>query len=130
MEENIELPKLNKENNSSIIKQTTNEEKKKTFGSTIKEIHKYITNTGLKGLAKLTIELLLIAVLILCFKLPFQLVIELGPSVFAAINTSAEDVMEKIWIISLNVGYFIFGISYYIKIITDRYYNINDKVTK
>ena len=128
MYENFELPKLNKKIEE---KQGENEKKedkiileeKKTLKEAFKRVYKFLTDASLNEIGKFFIELLILVLVVILFKLPFDLIIELGLSIFATLGINAT----AFWNILFNILYTIVGIWYYLRVFKNRFWNIKEK---
>lgn len=128
MDENFELPKLNKKIEE---KQEENEKKedkiileeKKTLKETFKRVYKFLTDASLNEIGKFFIELLILVLIVILFKLPFDLIIELGSSIFTTLGIN----VTAFWNILFNILYTIVGIWYYLRVFKNRFWNIKEK---
>lgn len=128
MDENFELPKLNKKIEE---KQEENEKKedkiileeKKTLKEAFKRVYKFLTDASLNEIGKFFIELLILVLIVILFKLPFDLIIELGSSIFTTLGIN----VTAFWNILFNILYTIVGIWYYLRVFKNRFWNIKEK---
>ena len=91
-------------------------------------IPKPIINTGKTNIIVFIIELLIIALVIIVFKFPIELIIDFGPKLFNFITDSKVlGLMLNIWTLIFNIVYTIGGIYAYIKICEVRFANLSKR---
>ena len=118
----IELPKIKEE------KKEVKEVKPLTFKELIKEIFTFLTHTDLINIIVFIFELLIIALVIIVFKFPIELIIDFGPKLFNFITDSKVlGLMLNIWTLIFNIVYTIGGIYAYIKICEVRFANLSKR---
>lgn len=118
----LELPKIKEE------KKEVKEVKPLTFKELIKEIFTFLTHSDLIDIIVFIFQLLVLAVVIIVFKFPVELVIDFGPKLFSFITEGKLlSIMVTLWTLIFNLVYTIFGIYAYIKICEVRFANLNEK---
>lgn len=118
----LELPKIKEE------KKEVKEVKPLTFKELIKEIFTFLTHSDLIDIIVFIFQLLVLAVVIIVFKFPVELVIDFGPKLFSFITDGKLlSIMVTLWTLIFNLVYTIFGIYAYIKICEVRFANLNEK---
>lgn len=118
----LELPKIKEE------KKEVKEVKPLTFKELIKEIFTFLTHSDLIDIIVFIFQLLVIAVVIIVFKFPVELVIDFGPKLFSFITEGKLlSIMVTLWTLIFNLVYTIFGIYAYIKICETRFANLNKR---
>lgn len=122
----IELPKLNKTNENIKEQQIDNASLKEV----IKKVQVFLAKSTTKQLLEFILELLLLVIFIILIKLPFQLIIDSGPSIFTFINLYTSEKIYSIWSLVLNIIYTIFGIYYFIKLFKKRFSSIDKRIEK
>lgn len=122
----LELPK--KKEKAEI--KAPEEEKSLTLKELIKEVWTFLTKADPTNIVKFIIELILIALVIIVGKLPFELIIDLGPKIFNTIGDSnILKIALKIWNLILNILYALLGIYVYFKICSTRFANLTKRLT-
>lgn len=122
----LELPK--KKEKAEI--KAPEEEKSLTLKELIKEVWTFLTKADLTNIVKFIIELILIALVIIVGKLPFELIIDLGPKIFNIMGDSnILKIALKIWDLILNILYALLGIYAYFKICSTRFVNLTKRLT-
>lgn len=122
----LELPK--KKEKTEI--KAPAEEKSLTLKELIKEVWSFLTKADLTNIVKFIIELILIALVIIVGKLPFELIIDLGPKIFNIMGDSnILKIALKIWDLILNILYAFLGIYAYFKICSTRFVNLTKRPT-
>lgn len=122
----LELPK--KKEKAEI--KVPEEEKSLTLKELIKEVWTFLTKADLTNIVKFIIELILIALVIIVGKLPFELIIDLGPKIFNIMGDSnILKIALKIWDLILNILYAFLGIYAYFKICSTRFVNLTKRLT-
>lgn len=122
----LELPK--KKEKAEI--KAPEEEKSLTLKELIKEVWTFLTKADLTNIVKFIIELILIALVIIVGKLPFELIIDLGPKIFNIMGDSnILKIALKIWDLILNILYALLGIYAYFKICSTRFVNLTKRFT-
>jgi hypothetical protein len=120
---NIELPKLNKEPAKEENKTTVNVKNEDI--NIYKEMFKYVTTKSGKNLGMLVLNVCLVVILIILLKLPFDLIRDAGFSFIQIINsTFASSFIDK-WNALFNIIYCILGIILFLKIVKKRFINLN-----
>ena len=118
----LELPKIKEE------KKEVKEVNPLTFKELIKEIFTFLTHIDLIDIIVFIFQLLVLAVVIIVFKFPVELVIDFGPKLFSFITEGKLlSIMITLWTLIFNLVYTIFGIYVYIKICEVRFANLNEK---
>lgn len=118
----LELPKIKEE------KKEVKEVNPLTFKELIKEIFTFLTHSDLIDIIVFIFQLLVLAVVIIVFKFPVELVIDFGPKLFSFITEGKLlSIMITLWTLIFNLVYTIFGIYVYIKICEVRFANLNEK---
>ncbi|MDD5836493.1 MAG: hypothetical protein PUD34_04740 [bacterium] len=122
----LELPK--KKEKTEI--KAPAEEKSLTLKELIKEVWSFLTKADITNIVKFIIELILIALVIIVGKLPFELIIDLGPKIFNIMGDSnILKIALKIWDLILNILYALLGIYAYFKICSTRFVNLTKRLT-
>lgn len=122
----LELPK--KKEKAEI--KVPEEEKSLTLKELIKEVWTFLTKADITNIVKFIIELILIALVIIVGKLPFELIIDLGPKIFNIMGDSnILKIALKIWDLILNILYAFLGIYAYFKICSTRFVNLTKRLT-
>lgn len=122
----LELPK--KKEKAEI--KVPEEEKSLTLKELIKEVWTFLTKADITNIVKFIIELILIALVIIVGKLPFELIIDLGPKIFNIMGDSnILKIALKIWDLILNILYALLGIYAYFKICSTRFVNLTKRLT-
>lgn len=122
----LELPK--KKEKAEI--KAPEEEKSLTLKELIKEVWTFLTKADITNIVKFIIELILIALVIIVGKLPFELIIDLGPKIFNIMGDSnILKIALKIWDLILNILYAFLGIYAYFKICSTRFANLTKRLT-
>lgn len=119
MKNNIELPKMNNNDNKALNNLNQNKDG-------IKEVIKYITTRNSKDLLALILRLLLIVIIIFICKFPFDLLKDVGINLLILIGISINDSLLNIWTAIINIIYGILGIYAFIKLVKIRFKNINN----
>ena len=118
----LELPKIKEENKE------VKEVKPLTFKELIKEIFTFLTHSDLIDIIVFIFQLLVLAVVIIVFKFPVELVIDFGPKLFSFITEGKLlSIMVTLWTVIFNLVYTIFGVYAYIKICEVRFANLNKR---
>ncbi len=122
----LELPK--KKEKAEI--KAPEEEESLTLKELIKEVWTFLTKADITNILKFIIELILIALVIIVGKLPFELIIDLGPKIFNIMGDSnILKIALKIWDLILNILYALLGIYAYFKICSTRFVNLTKRLT-
>lgn len=122
----LELPK--KKEKAEI--KAPEEEKSLTLKELIKEVWTFLTKADITNIVKFIIEIILIALVIIVGKLPFELIIDLGPKIFNIMGDSnILKIALKIWDLILNILYAFLGIYAYFKICSTRFVNLTKRLT-
>lgn len=98
----------------------------KKFINTIKELIKYCTKKPFKDLLKLLSELLIIALIVAIFKLPFIMIRDFGIELITSMGLRFSNIILLIWNLGFDLSYLVIGIIIYIHILNKRYNNINE----
>lgn len=94
----------------------------------VKEIFTFLTHTDLINIIVFIFELLIIALVIIVFKFPVELIIDLGPKVFNFIkDAKVLGTIINIWTLFFNLIYAILGIYAYYKICSVRFINLSQR---
>lgn len=118
----LELPKIKEE------KKEVKEVKLLTFKELIKEIFTFLTHNDLIDIIVFIFQLLVLAVVIIVFKFPVELVIDFGPKLFGFITEGKLlSIMITLWTVIFNLVYTVFGVYAYIKICEVRFANLNKR---
>ena len=118
----LELPKIKEE------KEEVKEVKPLTFKELIKEIFTFLTHNDLIDIIVFIFQLLVLAVVIIVFKFPVELVIDFGPKLFSFITEGKLlSIMITLWTVIFNLVYTVFGVYAYIKICEVRFANLNKR---
>lgn len=118
----LELPKIKEE------KKEVKEVKPLTFKELIKEIFTFLTHNDLIDIIVFIFQLLVLAVVIIVFKFPVELVIDFGPKLFGFITEGKLlSIMITLWTVIFNLVYTVFGVYAYIKICEVRFANLNKR---
>lgn len=124
MNDNIELPKTNKEEN--IIEESKEMVKKdvKTFKIFFKDIKEYLTSRNTSELGELVWRLVLIALAVIVLYVPFQLYRDLGINILISVGINFSDKTLNMYNSIFNIIYSIFGIVLFFTLCKDRFYKI------
>ena len=124
MNDNIELPKTNKEEN--IIEESKEMVKKdvKTFKTFFKDIKEYLTSRNTSELGELVWRLVLIALAVIVLYVPFQLFRDLGINILISVGINFSDKTLNMYNSIFNIIYSIFGIVLFFTLCKDRFYKI------
>lgn len=124
MNDNIELPKVNKEEN--IIEESKEMVKKdvKTFKIFFKDIKEYLTSRNSSELGELVWRLVLIALAVIVLYVPFQLFRDLGINILISVGINFSDKTLNMYNSIFNIIYSIFGIVLFFTLCKDRFYKI------
>lgn len=118
----FELPKTKEE------KMVTETRTPLSFKELLKEIFTFLTHTDLINIIVFIFELLIIALVIIVFKFPVELIIDLGPKLFNFIkDAKALGIIINIWTLFFNLIYAILGIYAYYKICSVRFINLSQR---
>lgn len=118
----LELPKMKEE------KKEVKEVKSLTFKELIKTIFTFLTHSDFIDIIVFIFQLLVLALVIIVFKFPVELVIDLGPKIFGLLGSNnLVGILVTFWTLIFNIIYTIVGIYAYIKICEIRFANLNDK---
>ncbi len=94
----------------------------------VKEIFTFLTHTDLINIIVFIFELLIIALVIIVFKFPVELIIDLGPKLFNFIkDAKVLGLIINIWTLFFNLIYAILGIYAYYKICSVRFINLSQR---
>ena len=115
----LELPKMKEET----------KEVKEVKSLTFKElIFTFLTHSDFIDIIVFIFQLLVLALVIIVFKFPVELVIDLGPKIFGLLGSNnLVGILVNFWTLIFNIIYTIVGIYAYIKICEIRFANLNDK---
>lgn len=124
MNDNIELPKTNKEEN--IIEESKEMVKKdvKTFKIFFKDVKEYLTSRNSSELGELVWRLVLIALAVIVLYVPFQLFRDLGINILISVGINFSDKTLNMYNSIFNIIYSIFGIVLFFTLCKDRFYKI------
>lgn len=118
----LELPKMKEETKE------VKEVKSLTFKELIKTIFTFLTHSDFIDIIVFIFQLLVLALVIIVFKFPVELVIDLGPKIFGLLGSNnLVGILVTFWTLIFNIIYTIVGIYAYIKICEIRFVNLNDK---
>ena len=118
----FELPKTKEE------KMVTESRTPLSLKELVKEIFTFLTHTDLINIIAFIFELLIIALVIIVFKFPVELIIDLGPKLFNFIkDAKALGIITNIWTLFFNLIYAILGIYAYYKICSVRFINLSQR---
>ena len=118
----FELPKTKEE------KMVTESRTPLSSKELVKEIFTFLTHTDLINIIVFIFELLIIALVIIVFKFPVELIIDLGPKLFNFIkDAKALGIIINIWTLFFNLIYAILGIYAYYKICSVRFINLSQR---
>ena len=118
----FELPKTKEE------KTVTESRAPLSLKELVKEIFTFLTHTDLINIIVFIFELLIIALVIIVFKFPVELIIDLGPKLFNFIkDAKILGIIINIWILFFNLIYAIFGIYAYYKICSIRFIDLSKR---
>lgn len=118
----LELPKMKEETKE------VKEVKSLTFKELIKTIFTFLTHSDFIDIIVFIFQLLILALVIIVFKFPVELVIDLGPKIFGLLGSNnLVGILVNFWTLIFNIIYTIVGIYAYIKICEIRFANLNDK---
>lgn len=118
----FELPKTKEE------KMVTESRTPLSLKELVKEIFTFLTHTDLINIIAFIFELLIIALVIIVFKFPVELIIALGPKLFNFIkDAKALGIIINIWTLFFNLIYAILGIYAYYKICSVRFINLSQR---
>ena len=124
MNDNIEMPKTNKEEN--IIEESKEMVKKdvKTFKIFFKDVKEYLTSRNSSELGELVWRLVLIALVVIVLYVPFQLFRDLGINILISVGINFSDKTLNMYNSIFNILYSIFGIVLFFVICKDRFYKL------
>ncbi len=124
MNDNIEMPKTNKEEN--IIEESKEMVKKdvKTFKIFFKDVKEYLTSRNSSELGELVWRLVLIALVVIVLYVPFQLFRDLGINILISVGINFSDKTLNMYNSIFNIMYSIFGIVLFFVICKDRFYKL------
>ena len=124
MNDNIEMPKTNKEEN--IIEESKEMVKKdvKTFKIFFKDVKEYLTSRNTSELGELVWRLVLIALVVIALYVPFQLFRDLGINILISVGINFSDKTLNMYNSIFNILYSIFGIVLFFVICKDRFYKL------
>ncbi len=124
MNDNIEMPKINKEEN--IIEESKEMVKKdvKTFKTFFKDVKEYLTSRNTSELGELVWRLVLIALVVIVLYVPFQLFRDLGINILISVGINFSDKTLNMYNSIINILYSIFGIVLFFVICKDRFYKL------
>ncbi len=124
MNDNIEMPKTNKEEN--IIEESKEMVKKdvKTFKTFFKDVKEYLTSRNTSELGELVWRLVLIALVVIVLYVPFQLFRDLGINILISVGINFSDKTLNMYNSIFNIMYSIFGIVLFFVLCKDRFYKI------
>ena len=122
---NVDLPKL-VENKVDNIEQKIEKVVEENEAS-LKGLFKYITTRDIKDLFLLLIRLVIIALIIIVFHLPFSLFKDLGVSFLTLFNINITNTILNIWYFICEGIYAIVAIIAFYKIVITRYDNLLKK---
>ena len=97
------------------------------FKNSIHEIIKYTTNKSLKELVRFFIEMIVIVLIIAVFKFPFMLIRDFGVSFVTSLGIELTKIILTIWNSLWDISYTLFGLYMFMKIVGNRYANLNTK---
>ena len=118
----FELPKTKEE------KMVTESRTPLSLKELVKEIFTFLTHTDLINIIVFIFELLIIALVIIVFKFPVELIIDLGPKLFNFIkDAKILGIIINIWTLFFNLIYAILGIYAYYKICSVRFANLSKR---
>ncbi len=124
MNDNIEMPKTNKEEN--IIEESKKMVKKdvKTFKIFFKDVKEYLTSRNSSELGELVWRLVLIALVVIVLYVPFQLFRDLGINILISVGINFSDKTLNMYNSIFNIMYSIFGIVLFFVLCKDRFYKL------
>lgn len=124
MNDNIEMPKTNKEEN--IIEESKEMVKKdvKTFKIFFKDVKEYLTTRNTNELGELVWRLVLIALVVIALYVPFQLFRDLGINILISVGINFSDKTLNMYNSIFNIMYSIFGIVLFFVLCKERFYKI------
>ena len=124
MNDNIELPKTNKEDN--IIEESKNMVKKdvKSFKIFFKDVKEYLTSRNTSELGELVWRLVLIAIVVIVLYVPFQLFRDIGINIIISVGINFSDKTLNMYNSIFNIIYSIFGIVLFFVLCKDRFYKV------
>ena len=124
MNDNIEMPKTNKEEN--IIEESKEMVKKdvKSFKIFFKDVKEYLTSKNSSELGELVWRLVLIALVVIALYVPFQLFRDLGINILISVGINFSDKTLNMYNSIFNIIYSIFGIVLFFMICKDRFYKL------
>jgi len=118
--DNIDLPKMKEEKEEEV--------KPLSLKELIKEVLKFTRKANITNLIQFFIELIVIALIVMCLKFPFSLLIELVPKIFEVFgNTSIMATVNRVVDLIFNIVYTIFGLYVYYKICSVRFANLSKR---
>lgn len=118
----IELPQKKE------VKENIEEKKPLTIKELFKEVFTFLTHTDLINIILFIFELLVIALVIIVFKFPIELIIDLGPKLFNFIkDAKLLGTIINIWTLFFNIIYTVGGIYVYYKICSVRFVGLSKR---
>ena len=127
MNDNIELPKTNKENN--IIEESKEMINKdvKTYKSFCKDVREYLSTKNTSELGELVWRLVLIAIVVIILYIPFQLARDLIGNIIISVGINFNEKSLNLYNSIFNILYSIVGIVLFFSICKDRFYKMVKK---
>ena len=124
MNDNIEMPKENKEENIIEESKEMVKEDVKTFKVFFKDVKEYLTTRNSSELGELVWRLVLIAIVVIILYVPFQLFRDLGINILISVGVNFSDKTLTMYNSIFNIIYSLFGIVLFFMICKDRFYKI------
>ena len=97
------------------------------YEKSLKGFYDYITSQDTKELIMVFIRMLIIVTIIFLFKYPFDLIKEMGLSIFDMCGVDVTDLIYKIWDCGIELIYYVLALITFVSVITKRYDNLIKK---
>ena len=120
-EEVVEEPSFIKEEKENIKKE------KISLTTFFKDLKDYLTKKGTKELGELALRLILIAVVVIVFYVPFQLFSDLGKNIIMSLNINFTDKFLNLYNAIFNIVYDVCALIAFFSLCKKRFYNIVEK---
>lgn len=99
-----ELPKIASNDNKSLIS----------------KLIKYLSERNTQELLYLVLKIIVLVVIILLFKFPFDLIKDMGTNILTLFGIGLTDQILNIWGAIINIIYCLIGIIVFVKVIKER----------
>lgn len=102
-------------------------EKNQEYEKSLKGLYDYIASKDTKDLIMVFVRILIIIMIIFIFKYPFDIIKEMGISIFDMCGLEITDLFLKIWNSSINILYYVLALITFISVVSKRYDNLLKK---